>query len=390
MQLFSDEIRRNPYPLYDQLRACSPALRVPPPFDAWMLFDYESVKRALNDHDTFSSRVPAPQWFIFFDPPVHTKLRNLISQAFTPRMIAGLEPRIRELSRELLAGTRSSGEMDLAAEYSIPLPMKVIAGIIGIPLADWARYRRWTDIILTLSYSRNGDAAAERSLADFRAVTAEMDAYLAGMIEARLMSPRDDLLTRLIQAEVNGERLSRQEILGFFQLLIVAGQETTTNLINNAMLCLCEYPDQMARLRASPELLTSAIEEVLRFRSPFQWIMRTPRREVEIHGQTIKPGELVLAVMGSANRDPRQFADAGRFDIARDPNPHVAFGHGIHFCLGAALSRMEARIALTDLLARFGQFELAGDGAWEPRPALNVHGPARLAVRVEAAARAKA
>lgn len=389
MNLFSDDIRRNPYALYDQLRTSSPLLRVPPPFDAWMIFDYDSVNWALNDHETFSSRVHAPQWFIFFDPPAHTKLRGLISRAFTPRMIANLEPRIRELSRELLDRTAGRTEMDLATDFSVPLAMQVIAGMIGIPTADWPRYRQWSDIIMRLSYSRSGGDDAERSRRDFTAVTAEIDAYLGDMIEQRRTTPRDDLLTRLIEAEVDGQRLSQQEILGFFQLLVVAGQETTANLINNAMLCLVENPSQLARLRAEPDLLPSAIEEVLRYRSPLQWIMRTPRRDVELNGQVIPAGQLVLPVLGSANRDPRQFPDAGSFDICRDPNPHVAFGHGIHFCLGAALSRMEARVALSDLLHRFRNFELA-DRAWEPRQALNVLGPARLPIRFEVDRRAAA
>jgi cytochrome P450 len=383
MNLFSDEMRRNPYPLYDQLRASSPLLRVPPPFNAWMIFDYESVKWALNDHDTFSSRVPAPQWFIFFDPPAHTKLRALISRAFTPRMVANLEPRIRELSRQLLDQTLERGEMDLAADFSVPLAMQVIAGMIGIPLADWTRYKQWNDVILSLSYTRSGGEEAERATRDFTAVTLEMDAYLADMIRERRNAPQDDLLTRLIEAEVDGERLSQKEILGFFQLLIVAGQETTTNLINNAVLCLLEHPDQLGRLRAAPELLPIAIEEVLRYRSPVQWMMRTPRRDVEVHGQVIPAGNLVLAMMGSANRDPRQFPEADRFDAGRDANPHVAFGHGIHFCLGAVLSRMESKIALSDLLKRFKDFELASDQPWEPRKALHVLGPTHLPIRFE-------
>jgi cytochrome P450 len=383
MNIFSDEIRRNPYPFYDQMRASSPLLRVPPPFDAWMILDYEGVKWALSDHETFSSRVPAPKWFIFFDPPVHTKLRALISQAFTPRMVANLEPRIRKLSRQLLDQTIERGEMDLAADFSVPLAMQVIAGMIGIPLAEWARFRRWSDVILRLSYTRSGGDEAEHAMRDFTAVTTEMEAYLADMIEQRRIAPQDDLLTRLIKAEVDGQRLSQQEILGFFQLLIVGGQETTTNLIDNAVLCLLENPDQLARLRAAPELLTTAIEEVLRYRSPLQWMMRTPRRDIEVHGQAIPAGGLVLAMMGSANRDPRQFPEADLFNIGRDPNPHVAFGHGIHFCLGAALSRMESKIALSDLLERFKNFELASDQPWEPRAALNVLGPTRLPVRFE-------
>jgi cytochrome P450 len=389
LDIFSDDARRNPYPLYDQFRTSSPLLRVPPPFNAWMIFDYAAVKWALNDHETFSSRIPAPRWFIFFDPPQHTKLRALISQAFTPRMVANLDPLIRELSRSLLDRNIPDpnierGEIDLAADYSVPLAMQVIAGIIGIPLPDWTRYRQWSDAILRLSLTRSGGEEAERALQDFIAVTREMGVYLADMIQQRRTTPRDDLLTRLIEAEVDGERLSEEEILGFFQLLIVAGQETTANLINNAILCLLEHPDQLARLRAAPELLPKAIEEVLRYRSPVQWAVRMPRRDVEVHGQTIPAGDHVLAMIGSANRDPRQFPDAGRFVISRDPNPHVAFGHGIHFCLGAALSRMESRIALADLLARFKNFELATDQPWQPREALNVHGPAHLPIRFEA------
>ena len=384
MNLFSDEFRRNPYPLYDQLRASSPVLRVPPPFDAWMIFDYDGVKWALNDHETFSSRVPAPQWFIFFDPPEHTKLRALISRAFTPRMVANLEPRIRQLSLELLDQTIERGEMDLAADFSIPLALKVIAGMIGIPSADWLRYRQWSDVIMRLSYARSGGEEAERAGRDFKAVTAEMSAYLADMIHERQKAPQDDLLTNLVEADVNGQRLSPQEILGFFQLLVVGGQETTANLINNAVLCLLEHPDQLARLRAEPALLPSTIEEVLRYRSPLQWVMRAPRRDIEVNGHAIPAGKLVLPMIGSANRDPRQFDAPDSFDIGRNPNAHIAFGHGIHFCLGAALSRMEARIGLTDLLERFKNFELAGDQPWEPRQALNVHGPARLPIRFEA------
>jgi len=175
-----------------------------------------------------------------------------------------------------------------------------------------------------------------------------------------------------------------------FQLLLLAGSETTTNLINNAVLCLVENPDQLARLQAAPELLPSAIEEVLRYRSPLAWTMRTPKRDTELHGQVIPAGQLVLPMIGSANRDPKQFPDAGRFDVTRDPNPHLAFGHGIHACLGAPLSRLEARIALSDLLERLKGFELASAEPWEPRKALNVYGPARLPIRFEPGRRAAA
>jgi len=394
LDLFSDETRRNPYPLYDQLRSSSPVLHLPPPVDLWMIFDYDGVKRALSDHESFSSAVPAPKdWFLFFDPPRHTKLRTLISGAFTPRVIANLELRIRELSRELLDAAMKAGEVDVALDYAVPLPMKVIAEMIGIPVADWSRFKGWSDGLLKLSYSMRGmeaDAEAAKAMSGFTAVTAEMNGYLAEMIEQRRTVPKDDLLTRLITAEVDGQRLSHSEILGFFQLLIVGGQETTTNLINNAILCFIDRPDQLAQLRKTPELLPSAIEEVLRFRSPIQWLMRTPKRDTEMHGTMIPAGKLVLPMVGAANRDPKQFHDPDRFDITRHPNLHIAFGHGIHSCLGAALARMESRIALSDLLERMSHFRPASAAPWEPRKALHVHGPSRLPIHFEAATRTAA
>ncbi len=382
MNLFSDDTRRDPYPSYAQLRATSPVLRVPPPFDGWLILDYDGVKRTLNDNETFSSRVPAPKhWFIFSDAPAHTKQRALISQAFTPRMIANLESRIRQLSAQLLDPAMDRGAIDIATDYSVPLPMKVIASMIGFPEEEWERYKRWSDVILRISYSRSGGPEAQQTIIDFAAVTAEMSEYLARMIADRRGSHRDDLLTRLVEAEVDGERLSHEEIVGFVQLLVVAGQETTSDLLNNAILSLLERPDQLARLRANPGLLPSAIEEVLRFRSPLQWTLRTPKRDVELNGTTIPANAFILAVIGSANRDPRVFPDPDRFDITRDPNPHIAFGHGAHFCLGAALSRLESRIALSDLLTRWQTFERATSEPWQPRKALHVLGPASLPIR---------
>jgi cytochrome P450 len=387
LDLFSEAMRRHPYPVYDQVRSASPLLH-DPRSDFWMIFDYEGVKRALNDHDTFSSRSAPPgggalDWLIFFDPPRHTKLRALILRAFTPRSVSNLEPRIRELSAALLDQTIERGGMDLVADFSLPLPMMVIAEMLGIPVADRPQFRRWNDVILNMIYTISGGEEAALAVRDFGAATAEMNAYLTGLLEQRRAQPLDDLLTRLVEAEVDGERLTEKEILSFFQLLLLAGSETTTNLINNAVLCLLENPDQFARLRAVPELLPSAIEEVLRYRSPLQAVFRQTRRDVALHSQVIPAGKLVLAVIGSANRDPRQFRDPGRFDITRDPNPHLAFGHGLHFCLGAPLARLEARIALTDLLERVQGLALASDEPWEPRQAFHVHGPARLPIRFE-------
>ncbi|HEV8606587.1 MAG TPA: cytochrome P450 [Tepidisphaeraceae bacterium] len=384
MDIFSDDIRRNPYPLYAQLRSRAPVFKIPPPFDAWMILDYDGVKRALSDAQTFSSRVPAPRnWFIFFDPPRHTKLRAIISKAFTPKMIAGLEPRIHNLSRQLLDDAVPRGRMDLAAEYSVPLPMKIIAQMIGIPGADWSKFKSWSDIILKVSYARTGTAEAQRVVDEFVAVSGVMNDYLTTMIDQRRIAPQDDLLTKLIEAEVDGQHLTQEEILGFFQLLVVGGQETTTNLINNAIISLLENPTQLSLLRSNMNLVESAIEEVLRYRSPIQWMLRTPTREIEIAGQTLSPGQLILANIGSANRDQKHFNNAESFDIIRHPNDHIAFGHGPHFCLGSALARMEAKIALTDLLNRLHNFEFAIDQPWQPRQALHVHGPTNLSIRFQ-------
>jgi cytochrome P450 len=391
MDFLTDEVRRDPYPLYDRMRAASPALHVPGP-DLWMIFDYEGVRRALTDHEAWSNDV-APsrgirfEWLLFMDPPRHTRLRALIAKAFTARSIAGLEPRVRAIARALLDRVAARGEMDLVADFAAPLPMMVIAEMLGVPAVDWERLKRWADAIMGLGSTILGTEASARAASEvFLAATEEMKDELDRWSAERRAAPRDDLLTRLVQAEVDGARLTEEEILRFVQLLLAAGTETTTNLIDNAVICFTESPAELARVRAAPDLLPSAIEEVLRHRSPAQAMFRVPRRDVEVHGQVIPAGKLVLVMVGSANRDPKQFADPGRFDVTRDPNPHIAFGHGIHFCLGAPLSRLEARVGLEELLARTRSFALASDAPWEPRKPFHVHGPSRLPIRFEPAA----
>jgi len=365
IDLMSPEVRRNPYPLYAQVRAMMPVIR-DPRTGLWMMFGYEAVKRALSDPETFSSDpmtggYPRPEWLIFFDPPRHSKLRDMILRSFTPATVAALEPRIRELSRTLLDAALAKPEFDLVEDYAAPLPMQVISSMLGIPLSEWQRFRRWSEAILRLSYTAFDAARQAEAAKEYFAVTEKM----SGALPAWLGS--GGLLTQLHRSE-----LSPQEILSFFQLLLVAGNETTTNLIANAVICLSEHPAAQQQLRGEPALLPRAIEEVLRFRSPLQFVYRVPTRDFN----GIPKGALVLPVVGSANRDPAQFTDPDRFDITRDPNPHVAFGHGIHFCLGAALSRIEARVALSDLMERIPHFECSPD--WEPREALNVMGPKEL------------
>jgi cytochrome P450 len=386
-EFFPADMRRNPFPFYDECRAASPVLHLVP-FDLWLIFDYDGVKRALEDHATFSSAATAPgstgkpfDWIVFNDPPRHTKLRALVSRAFTPRIVANLEPRIRQMSCGLLDQCIGRGETEFVAEYSAQLPLMVIAELLGIPLCDRPQFKRWSDVIANLANTVAGGEQAVQAAQEYCEARAQMNVYLARLLDERRRSPRDDLLSQLAQAEVDGERLTHEELSGFFQLLLAAGTETTINLINNSILCLIEYPEQQKRLREHGELLPAAIEEVLRFRSPFQAVFRQTTRAVELHGQQIPVGKLVLPLIGSANRDPHYFADARCFDIARHPNPHIAFGHGIHFCLGASLARLEAKIALTDILARMQNMEYAGDGPWEPRPAFHVHGPVRLPIR---------
>lgn len=387
LHLLPPDVRRNPFPLYDRFRATSPVL-YEPTTGLWLVFDYDAVRGVLTDHESFGSRTGPREWMIFQDPPRHTKLRALVAKAFTPRTITNLEPRIREIVRELLDDVAGRGEMDLVADFAIPLPTRVIGEMLGIPAEDRPRCVRWNDVILKMSYTigvSSSDPTAARAITEFIDATGEMNEYVGRQLERRRADPAasDDLLTRLAAAEVDGERLTQQDILGFFQLLLLAGSETTTNLINNAVLCFAEHPDQLALVRARPELLPSAIEEVLRFRSPLQWMLRVAKRDVEMNGQTIPAGRVVLTVMGSANRDPRAFDAPERFDVTRDPNPHVAFGHGVHFCLGASLARLESRVALGELLERCPGLRLASDEPWEPRAALHVHGPNRLPVRFE-------
>lgn len=377
-------LRRNPFPAYALMRRVAPVFHERR-HDLWMLFDFDSVKRALHDPEAFSSRAAPPggqplDWLIFQDPPLHTKLRGIVMGTFTARAIAALEPRIRALCRELLDQALAHGRMDVAVDFAVPLPLLVIAEMLGVPAAEREPLKRWSAAILGLSAAIAGGEAAARAVGAFRDAKEEMRPRVLRWLDERRGAPKDDLLTRLVEAEVDGERLAEEDILGFFQLLLLAGSETTTNLIGSAVLSLAEHPAQLARLRAEPGLLPAAIEEVLRYRPPVQAVFRQTRREVTLRGKAIPAGTLVLAMIGAANRDPKQFRRPWRFDIARDPNPHVAFGHGIHFCIGAPLARLEARIALTELLERAPRFTLAG--RWEPGTGFHVHGPTRLPIRL--------
>jgi cytochrome P450 len=391
LEFVTDEMLRDPHPMYAMMRDGAPVLHVPQA-ELWMLFGYDDVKRAMADPATFSSRAAPPggealNWLIFFDPPRHTKLRALVAKAFTPPAIAALEPRIVEVARHLLDQHRRSETWDLVGEFSVPLPLMVIAEMIGIPSDEYATFKRWSDAMLGLAETISAEGAQKHDASvAFGVASGEMREYLKHLLADRRRAPREDLLTRLLEGSVDGEVLTADEILGFFQLLLLAGNETTTNLISNAVLSLTENPEQLALLRAKPDLLPAAIEETLRFRSPVQLVFRQTTCDVEVGGQHIPADNLVLLVIGSANRDSAIFPNAEQFDVERDPNPHIAFGHGIHFCLGAPLARLEARIALREFFTRFEHFERAENEPWQPRKAFHVHGPTCLPIKVRSRA----
>jgi cytochrome P450 len=384
LDLFSDPVRRNPFPLYAQLRATQPVFEVPGS-GMWMLFDYASVKQALTDTTAFSSKHrtpggPSPDWMIFNDAPRHPRLRGLVLRAFTPRVVAALEPRIAEISQALLAPALAKGEFDLIGEFAEPLPVTVIAEILGVSTAERARYLSWVDAISRLAGLVSGETPEEAGRA-YAAVREDMAAYVDQALAERRARPREDLLSRLLAADDGAEPLSGEDIFGFFQLLIFAGTETTVNLIGNAVICLMDQPAALAEVRADPTLIPQMLEEVLRFRPSAIFTFREARRDVEIGGRTIPKGALVLPVVAAANRDPAVFANPEVFDIHREPNPHLAFGHGAHFCLGAALARLEGRIALGQLLAQAPDLVLAQSEPWTPRPGSLVHGAASLKFR---------
>lgn len=385
--------RRNPYPAYWLMRRARPLVHFPK-YGVWMVSRYDDVKRVLTDTANFSSdfrgvmqgedgRHPLRSSLIVSDPPIHTRLRNLVTRAFTSRAVANLEPRIIQLTHEMLDQVIESGRIDLVRDLAYPLPVVVIAEMLGVPIEDRTRFKEWSDQVVAASDRIFGD----RTGAAPQDETMQMDAYFRTIIAQRRATPRDDLISGLLAAEIEGERLTEEDLLSFAALLLVAGNVTTTNLISNAILTLLKHPRDLARLRADPSLLPGAIEEVLRYRSPVQAIFRVTANDVEIGGQVIPSPRIVVALLGSANRDETRFPRANRFDITRNPNPHIGFGYGIHYCLGAPLARLEARVALTAILERLHDLERVGWGPLAPADALILNGVKHLPLRFRPAPR---
>ncbi|OLP04095.1 cytochrome [Mycolicibacterium porcinum] len=358
----------DPYPAYRELRAGTPVVWNDVT-NFWALCKYEDVRFVSGNPGLFSSTkgitIPDPSQpepvqegnLIFTDPPRHRQLRKLINSGFTRRQVSLLEPKVREIVRGIIAEVDTSREYEFAEEIAAPLPTRMIAEMLGAPPEDWEQFRTWSDAAV-------GTADPDIEM-DHLAALGELYGYFTDLIAARRsgeVTGQDDLLTILATAEVDGEQLSDEDLLNFSFLLLVAGNETTRNLIALGTQALIEHPEQFALLRENPALLPDAVEEMLRFTSPVTHMARRATQDVEIRGQQISAGDTVVMLYGSANRDEEVFGECSEsFDITRHPNPHIAFGAGEHACLGAQLARLEARVMFEVLLGTYPTIELTGE-----------------------------
>jgi cytochrome P450 len=394
-------VRRNPYALYERGRREFPAfVHEGLPLRLVSIFRYTDVQAVLRDTSLYSNDFAsaqvlppelealgelAPPSMIGTDPPVHTRLRSLVNKAFTPRIVSRLEPRLREVADQLMDDALESGEVDLVEALTYPLPVVAIAEIIGVPPEDRERFKQWSDAaVASLGVGFFSPPSAEQ-IAKQRAVSEEMQSYFVPLAEKRRQDPRDDLLTGLVQAEHEGSRLDQQEMLSMLVLLLVAGNETTTTLIGNTVLELLDHPDELKRLRSDPSLLPLAIDEVLRFSSPVQFDPRRATAAAEIAGVAVAENDMVLAWLGSANRDETVFERPDVFDIGRGKTPHLAFGYGTHHCLGHNLARLEAEVAISCLLARTRSFERTDDDELPLHPSPVFKAVSKLPLRLRPA-----
>jgi cytochrome P450 len=333
---------------------------------------YADVRAVLLDHENFSSAQLATSGFeeqnnllgqdpsmLVADPPVHTRLRRLVSRDFTPRRIRELEPRIREIAAQLVNAAQHKGSLDVMADVANALPVMVIAEMLGVPADMYQTFKHWSDKIVEADNVLPGMPLPD----DIKLAMSELKGFFSTQIEKRRGKPGPDLVSALVAAHEQSEALSAGELLAFVILLLLAGNETTTNLIGNGMLALARHPDQMALLLQKPELMPRAIEEMLRYDGPVQSTFRTAARDTTVGGTDIKAGTGVFVMVAAANRDPAHFPDPDKFDITRDPNDHLAFGEGIHFCLGSGLARVEGAIAIATMLDRFPKLRLANPDA---------------------------
>jgi cytochrome P450 len=414
MNIFAPPDQRlYPFEFYARMRRFNPVV-----YDerknVWGVFRYTDVHAILADYTTFSSapqKLDSPSLssseankntsaaafqrpsLLQSDPPYHRILRGVIASAFTPMIIAKLEPHIENVANETLDQVIEKGRMDLIDDLAYPLPVTIIAELLGVPIEDRNLFRGWADrIVSSTGDDMNDDHGRAKNIAQ---IVDEMDSYFSAIVEERIRSPREDLITNLIKAQADGRHLSKDEILTFCRLLLLAGHVTTVNLIGNTILSLLQNPDEFKLLQDDYNLIGSTIEETLRYRSPVQAVGRIVTKETNLGGQKIQSGQRIIAWLGSANHDESIFADPERFDITRSNSAthhgHVGFGHGIHFCLGAPLARLEGQVVLRVILQRLQDFTLDFDGtkknekdSLSPLQSVFFHGMAHLPLRFQA------
>ncbi len=384
--LLRPEVRANPYPFYHELRSADP-VHWDDAMGFWALTRYADVAFAFHDprfsraqglragmnrlpeaeqerarpvYDSFSKTMS------YSDPPYHTRLRGLANKAFTPRAVEQIRPHIQHILDELLDAVQTAGRMDMIRDLAQPLPLIVIAEMLGLPTQDRMRLKQWSDDqFAVLGVVRRAPGLMDKAVQSLT----EWGEYLVALVEERRQRPQPDLLSALVAAEDEGRRLTRDELVANVAQILAAGHETTTNLIGNGVLALLRHPDQMQKLRDDPALITSAVEEIMRYDNPVQVVYRSAAEEVELGGKRIGQGQLVNLVVGAANRDPAQFEAPDRFDLSRRESKQVGLGLGIHFCLGAPLARLEGQMALTTLLRRMPNLRLDADVLeWQESP----------------------
>jgi cytochrome P450 len=361
----SPEVQQNPYPYYAYLRQHAPVYEVPG-VGLWVVSRHEDALSIFRNPQGFSSTVyinamvgefnpfsPEAPAMIASDPPDHTRLRKLVNRAFTPRRIAGMEAHIVEVTNGLLEQAARKQTFDLVKDLAEPLPVTVIAEMLGVEAERRHDFRRWSDAIISAS---KGTGVTEEEREQIPQEIAAFRTYFRAAIEKCRQQPGDNLLSDLVRAEEENQTLTSEEVLSLAVLLLVGGNETTTNLIGNAVLALLEHHEQMAQVRADLSLVPNLVEEALRYDAPVQGSFRMTTQEVKVAGTTLPAGAVAMPLIGSANRDERKFPEADRFDLTRNAEGHLAFIIGIHYCLGAQLARLEAKAALAGLLRRFPHF----------------------------------
>ena len=366
----------NPFPWYSKMRRERPVF-MDNQYNLVNVFKYHDVKRVLGNFNEFSSQFgkafnpaggPISESIINLDPPSHTKLRNIVSKAFTPKAIEKMEPNIREIAENLMDG-KGGKDVDIVSTLTSPLPITIIANMLGIPLKDMDRFKRWSDTII---------GGYEESVGDFKTTMKEIISYFQRLMEEKRKNPDDSLVHSVISAEVDGEKLSTMESLGFFVLLLVAGNETTTNLLTNALLTLDENKGTFESLKSDRSQIKGALEEVLRYRSPVQSIYRVANKDMDLDGYALKKGNILVPWIGSANRDEEVFPDADKFIMDRKDIRHIAFGEGIHYCLGAPLARLEAKLTLEYLTENFSSYKILRERPMIPQNSSIVYGMREL------------